>query len=678
MKVATLWSCALLSGLLLNSTRSIAQDIPIHLGSFSAKELPSAPADTTAPAEVLCDFGQSKIEGGMDGFVVRFDRITRVHILRRTGYEWATVKVPLYHRDGQQEKLQQLKGFTYNLVGGEWKKEPLKTDAVFSRKLTANVDEYAFTLPNVREGSVIEFSYAILSNFVFNLQDWQFQQEIPVRWSEYRTTVPSFFRYKEISRSYLPFAVNETTTPFYRTSYRSKTSDGHGGYSAGASDKVYNISTQAVARRWVLKDAPAFREEPFLTTPRDYLSRVDFELERIQFPDQEPQFVVGTWEQIEKNLLKDEEFGGFLERATPLTSGAAALATLHANDLPARADAVRTLVMQAVGYDGTNTLYAEHSAKKLLELRHGTAGEVNLLLVRTLRDAGLTANPLLLSTRAHGRIQTDLPVVSQFNYVVAHVTLPDGKELLLDATEPLLPFTLLPERCLNNQGRLLSTTGRWVPLTTTQTHLVYTAADFTLDARSTISGTIRQEYAGYAAPSARSTARESEHALRKQWQSTHPDWTVERADVAGTNELGKPLVVTFTTRLAGAEEAVATMYVRPLQHLGPGASPFRHDERLFPVDLPSSRRLEYSVKLHLPTGYSATSLPTSALINLPNDGGRFLYSVSQLSPETLQITARLALNKTQYSPNEYVALRELYARALAKMAEPLVLTKQTK
>lgn len=646
---------------------------PIKFGTLTKADLAdaTAPADTAAPAEILCDFGQSKIVGAQDGFELLFERTTRVRIRRRTGYDYATVRVPLYHREGQREKLQQLKGVTYNLAGDKLTKTPLRTEAVFSKKLSEHLDEYAFTLPDVREGSVVEYTYTIRSEFLFNLQDWQFQHDVPVRWSEYRIILPSFFRYKEISRTYVPFAFNQTDAQPYTTAYREAQRDSYG--RSLTQDNAFSITTVALHRRWVLQNAPALREEAYMTSLQDYRARVDFELERIQFSEKaSPTFVVGSWAEIEKELLKHENFGQYLERASPLTAQATALRATHP-DAAARAAAVRTLVMQAVGYEGLNSMYARTPPRKVCEQRRGNAAEVNLLLVRSLRDAGLDAQPLLLSTRANGQVQTELPVVSQFNYVVAHLGLPGGRDVLLDATDWHLPPTLLPAQCLGGQGRLLGPAGRWVPLSAAQPHTLYTQATWQLDAHGALGGTVRHEYAGYAAPAARQAGTA---ALRQQWQKARPDWTVETAETTGADQLDKPLAFTLAAHLPGADAPAATLYVRPLQHLAPAASPFRAEERRFPVDLEAPHRAEYTVTLTLPPGYTAATLPADVNLTLPNNGGRFVYGITQPTPTTLRIASRLLLDKTRYPASEYAALRELHAKALAKFAEPIVVQKR--
>lgn len=663
------------AGLCLLAATAQAQDEPIKFGKLDAKEaaaLLASPTPDSAAAEVLCDFGQSGIQGKKDGFELRFERTARLLIRRSAGYEHATVRVYLYHepKNGQREEIQQLKGFTYNLAGGALSKEPLRTEAVFSKKINERLDEYAFTLPNVREGSILEFTYVVRSPFLFNLQDWQFQQDIPVRWSEYRTVIPSFYRYKEITRTYWPFTVNETGTKPYSTAYR-ETPETYGG-AAGNAEKMYNITTQALTRRWAIKNLPAFHSEPFMTTRRDYLSRVDFELERIQFsPDSAPQFIAGNWPEIEKELLEDERFGLYLKANSPVTTLAAALRPVP--NPTERAQAVRQLVMQQVAYDDTPASHVRpgSTAKRITEQRKGNAAEVNLLLVAALRAAGLDAQPLLLSTRSHGRMQTELPVVSQFNYVVAHVTLPDNKELLLDATDASLPHTLLPENCLNGQGRLLGPAGRWVNLMETSPTLLYTRAQLTATPQGELRGSIRQEYAGYAASSHRRPLPE----LRQNWQKAHPDWQISKAEVAAP-DVSRPVALELTASLPGGEAPAATLYLRPLQQLITSSNPFQASERLFPVDFATVQRVEWATDLTLPAGYAVAGLPANTQLVLPDGGGRFLFNITQPTPQTLSLVGRLHLLKTHYSAAEYQALREMYVQALSRLAEPIVLQRQ--
>ncbi|RZK31118.1 MAG: DUF3857 domain-containing protein [Hymenobacter sp.] len=138
-------------------------------------------ADSAAKAVVLYDHGTTRFHLKGMSFQMETERTTRIKILKKSGYDYATVEIPLYHRETDEEKISSLKGFTYNEVGGKIEKVKLDGSNMFSEDRTKNVRVRKFTLPNVREGAVIEYTYTVTSDFLFNFQDWTFQREIPTR-----------------------------------------------------------------------------------------------------------------------------------------------------------------------------------------------------------------------------------------------------------------------------------------------------------------------------------------------------------------------------------------------------------------------------------------------------------------------------------------------------------------
>ncbi|WP_258048990.1 DUF3858 domain-containing protein [Hymenobacter sp. NBH84] len=82
------------------------------------------------------------------------------------------------------------------------------------------------------------------------------------------------------------------------------------------------------------------------------------------------------------------------------------------------------------------------------------------------------------------------------------------------------------------------------------------------------------------------------------------------------------------------------------------------------------------VTLTLPAGYVVEEMPKPIVVELPDNGGRFLYSISP-GENSLQIISRLNLRKAVYSAEEYAALRDFYSRLMAKQAEQIVLKKKS-
>jgi hypothetical protein len=674
LAVAVLGLCTILPAL--------SQNEPIKFGKIDERDLTSANfvGDSAAEAVILCDFGRSRFEVGEENFRIVFERVTRIKILKKSGYDWATVRVPLYKKDGNAEKLTSLRGYTYNLVNNQVVKEKLETSGAFTEQVSANQLVRKFTLPNVREGSIIEYSYLVTSDFIFNFQDWQFQQSIPTRWSEYRAAIPEYLDYKMLLQGYEPLAVqtrDETNTQYTvrwaRTQLTDITDSPH---SAGAG----TVSALVTNHRWAMKDVPAILSEPYMTTARDYVARIDFELAGTKWPGEAYRSVANTWEKINQSLLDDEEFGGQLKRGGFLKEQTTALAAKYP-DVPQRIAAVHDLVRKSVKYNGNDRIYASGPLRRSYDQHSGTAADVNLLLIALLRDAGVPANPVLLSTRDHGMVNQNFPLLTKFNYVVAHVALPEGKEMLIDATEQLVPCGMLPPRCLSGAGRLImpnARQSRWVDLQPTQRHLEFRQIQMTIDDHGGYTGKMHQEHGGYSGLHNREKLQQNgEKKFMEEIASSHEGWTIPKYSFKEREVLHKPLALDYEFTVPGADTPVGTIYLSALRPFTDAANPFKHEDRRFPVDFGAPVDETFMMSIALPAGYQAEELPKQAVVELPDNGGRFSFNVVDNGQGLIQIASRMSLRKSMYAAEEYAYLREFYSRMLAKQAEKIVLKKKS-
>jgi len=536
----------------------------------------------------------------------------------------------------------------------------------------------------VREGAVIEYSYSVTSDFFFNFQPWTFQRDIPTRWSEYRAVIPEYFDYKMLMQGYEPLAVSEKeeTSAQYMASERVQKADGvtmGGAMTSHGATVSEAIQARATVYHWAMKDVPALREEPYMTTADDYVARIDFELAGTRMPNAVYRNVAGGWGKINEELLRSEEFGLLLDRAGFLKEQLQPLLAQYP-DPQARAAAVRELVLKNVKHDGTSRRMASGSLKHTWEQHRGNSADVNLLFIAALRQAGLPAQPVVLSTRTHGRINQSFPLMEQYNYVVGVLPLEGGKDLLLDATEPLLPCGVLPARCLNQVGRLVAAKeaeGRWVDLTPSQRHTHYQEAKLTVDPQGNLSGQVREEHGGYAGALVREKLQQlGEKKYVATLASRHPNWEVPTYKFSAIDEVNRSLSLVYELRQAASNLAAAQeLYVKPLEVFGDNQNPFHHEKRTYPVDFGSLIQEVMVVTLTLPTGYTA-ELPQPTTLALPDQGGRYVYAASSPAPGTVQLVSRLTLDKPIYGAEEYSALREFYRLALAKQAEAVVLKKQ--
>ena len=316
---------------------------PLQLGQVTTADFASTPIQTTdsTAAEYLCDYGTTQVVGDRQGgFEAVHQRTARLRILRPTGYRYATVRVLLnVLNNDRAERISAVQGTTYNLVGGQPVATALDASQVFRKQLDQNLVECAFTLPNVKAGSIIEFTYTITSDFLYNLTPWEFEKDIPVRWSELRATLPEYLTFKTITRGTRPFVVEESRTVPYSTTIRRP----------HLSDE--RLTGSALALRWVLKDVPAFHTEPLMDAPVNYRKRIGFELAgtHLDLTTREYADISGQWKSLWESLQQHASFGRALTEPAPLAEAARQLRAQFPTDEEARAAAVLALVQARRG-----------------------------------------------------------------------------------------------------------------------------------------------------------------------------------------------------------------------------------------------------------------------------------------------------------------------------------------
>jgi hypothetical protein len=248
-----------------------AQKLPMKFGKIEPEyfTMTSYSKDTAADALVLGDFGDVQIQYNQSiGFFLEYTYHFRAKIFKKTAYDLADGSIELYHTTDAKDMISKLQGSVYNMENGKIVESKLEKDMIHDEIIDIRNTEKKFTLPNVREGSIIEYTYTMNSDF-FHIPEWYFQGTRPVLWSEFRVMYPEFIVYKMLQKGYLSFNVNENVTkPLSITitdSYRGEMETSKFDYN----EKYY---------RWVINDVPAFREEPYMNATLNYMSSIEFEL----------------------------------------------------------------------------------------------------------------------------------------------------------------------------------------------------------------------------------------------------------------------------------------------------------------------------------------------------------------------------------------------------------------
>ncbi len=605
------------------------------------------PLDTAAEAVVLSDFGFTRFIFTSGAQVVT-TRHMRIKILKKSGYNWANIEVPFYINPPGKERVASIKGYTYNLENGKVQKDKLDTKGVFEEQHNENWFSKKFTMPNVKVGSVIDVEYTIYSDFIYNMRGWEFQTSIPTVWSEYQAQIPEYYDYKFLLKGYHELAT------------KSK-------YGPGMPE------LEGTAYVWRMKDVPALREERYITTLSDYQAKIEFELQQVKYPGEQPRTMTGSWESITSKLLAEDEFGMQLNRSGYFKDQLATI--MAANKTPQKQlEAIYAFVQNNMQWDGKYRYYTEESVKKSFEKKTGNSAEVNLLLTAMLLEAGFDAAPVLVSTRSHGRPAKDSPIVNTFNYVITHVKT-DNKEILLDATDPLLPFGSLPMRALNGEGRLIKKTDqRWVALKP-MANAVYTSSDIVLQGDGALTAKVKETAGGYYALNIRQQLKEDgEKEVIDNLRQEIGEYKISEHNFENKHNPAESLNLHYTITSAGNGQPNTLLYLNPLLGHGEKENPFKAANRRYPVDFATPIDETIVTKYTLPEGYVLEEVPASVNVMLPENGGKFMYMVQQYG-NVLQVMSRVNINKPVFYAEEYPYLKEFYNQIIAKHAEQIVLKK---
>jgi hypothetical protein len=172
---------------------TFAQKNPI--GELTNEELTmkAYTGDTSAHAVVLKELGNAYFKIQQDSRII-LEYTVRIKIFDDKGFDEGNVIIPIYKGDNlKYEAVTNVSGTTtYIDVDGKKVKASLDTKSIIKENKNKNWDLVKFTLPDLHEGCIIEYSYKLSSPFIFNFRSWEFQSDIPKIESKYVTTFRRF------------------------------------------------------------------------------------------------------------------------------------------------------------------------------------------------------------------------------------------------------------------------------------------------------------------------------------------------------------------------------------------------------------------------------------------------------------------------------------------------------
>jgi transglutaminase-like putative cysteine protease len=640
-------------------------------------KLPVTPIiDSNTNAVIVYNAGSVSFIGNKQGWFSNvFKRQTRIKILNKQALELATEKIHLYVNGDNAEKLDNLSASTYNLEDGKVIETKLDKNELFEEKSEKHHTYKKFTMPAVREGSIIEFSYTVTSPYNLSLPEWEFQSaRYPCLWSEYSVDIPQTLSYVFVRQGVHGFVIDKSGTG--HESYRVTERADPGSIGSSSDGHELFVSANTIKHQWAMKDIPAFRVESYLSSPSNYLDKIDLQLSGT-YNGEESFNKLNNWKKATEELLTWEDFAGSLKDDNDWLNDTLIRVAGNISVPLEQARAIYYYVSNSFNCNNHYDKYIRTSLREVFKKNSGDVGELNLLMIAMLRKRGIVADPVLLSTRDYGFNLANYPVLDKLNYVITRVKI-DGIVYYLDPAHPHLGFGRLDGDCYNGHARIISNVDSgsvffWADsLKERKTTMVLISNS----SNGVLEGSFQSTLGGQESYNTRRTVSEiGEKNYFKHIQTAYgEDLEIEDPSIDSLKRPEDPVKINYNFKYKQVSGS-SLIYFNPLFSEAWRENPFKAAERKYPVEMPYAMDYNYIFNMDIPEGYVVDELPKSAKVVYNGEEGSFEYIIGKDGGQ-IQLRCRLQLNKANFTSEDYSTLRDFFTFVVKKENEPIVLKKK--
>ena len=499
-------------------------------------------------------------------------------------------------------------------------------------------------MPDVQPGSIIEYKYTTTAKNYNYLNDWYFQNELPVMHSHFSLVVmPNFeFAYRVFKSEHLPIEIKKEKDP----------------------GRIY----------FEMNNIAGLRDEPFMDAEKDYLQHVEFQLSGYQGTFGGTTRYMTTWDEVTREIMNHPSFGTQLNKNIPLGPEWVARVKAMSPEFE-RMSAVYNFVFKNVNWNGMGGIGAMDGVKEAWEKKKGSSGDINLLLINLLKEAGLEVYPLLVSERGHGKVNPEYPFIDQFSKVMACVLM-DGRKYVLDAAGPYTPPFMIPFSVINTKAFLVNKKkGGIITLTeTTKKDKNYVNIHAHIDDNGAMTGKAVVQSNEYARLTRMRAWQRDKDRFRENYFTTYEaGLKMDSLVMQNLENDSMPLEQQFNFSIPPTTSGDYKLVNLNL-FTGIAKNPFISDIRFTNIDfgcLQAHTILEY---IDLPATLKIETLPRNIRMIMPDTSitfSRFMV----LKDNTLQVKYEITTTRSVFIADDYEYVKDFYKRMADIMNEQIVLRK---
>lgn len=629
-------------------------------------EMESYEKDLEAKAVVLFDKGKSIFFDTDNGYDIRFTRHKRIKVFDKSESQYAEISIPFFvDGNGKTEVVKSIEAVTYNLENGRLSRRYLDPTAIYEEQINERWYNKKFVFADVQDGSILEYRYTLETPFHFNLPDWIFQAEIPTIYSEYQVSMIPFYEYVFIVQGISKFDYQNSEVANEKRTW-GNISESYG-RNVGS-----GIEFQDYVHTYVLKDIPAFIDESYISSANDYIIKMDFQLARFNSARGGKSIIISTWPALNKSLLKHKKFGKYIKGSS---KGAKRILSKEMNvsgmNNNQKVIALIDYVKSNFEWNGYNGKYASQSAKDFFANKIGNSADINLFMIALLNEAGIKTEPLILSTRNHGKIRLEYPFDHFTNYVIALVY--TDSPFLADGTEEFLPYNKLPIRCLNEKGLIVNNedTPNWISLENNVPSIERSTISMTIDTVSSdVMAQVSIQNTGYMSFAARKRFKNDSAKIKEFYEDKIGD--ISRLRTIGFERENLPYFMNFVTTYE-VEKIGGNIIIKPFLNLPLSENRLTQQKRTYPVDFIYPWENQFECILKVPSDFALNELPEG--YKLENELVE-IYLDYSFDNSTLIVKGNHKFKKSIYTADEYSQVKRYLDQIVKYFNRPIILERQ--
>lgn len=615
--------------------------------------------DSTANAIVIYESGNSFVRDSGSSYELNTEIKRKIKILNKEAFDEANITIYLYENDRVKEKVKKIKATTYNLIDGKVIKTELNKSNIYEEAYNDNHTLIKFALPNIKEGSVITYSYTTESPFFFKFKGWKFQDYIPVIYSTYKTSIPANWEYNIK-------LVGALKLFEHKSKLKKKCLSSYSGAYADCSESLYTM-----------KDIPAFIEEDYMTAEKNFLSRIEYELKTFKSFDGRVKHYTKDWKSADKDFNKNPNFGfGHELKKSNLIKGIF-LSKIEAEAEPLnKAKVIYKSIQEFYTWNKEYHLFKDVSVKNLIKNKSGSVAEINMLLYNMLNHHGIKVNPVLLSTRNNGVATKLYPIISEFNYIIVEANI-NGKLYLLDATDDYLSFGELPFRCLNGYGRQLDfkNGSQWINIKPEKSSAVQHYVNLNFNEKNEIIGDVKSRYTGYKGLHRKKEYFPNPEEYINDFASKQTNFEVTNHIIKSEDKTEAQFQESYDITMNHDSFVADKIYFNPFITKFIKSNPFKLQQRTYPIDFGYKSKYFYSFSFEISKMYTIEEIPKDVHYKLPNNTADVTLA-TKVTDNKITLSVRVNINKTVYSPEYYEYFKDLFGKIIDIQNKSLIVLKK--